>query len=455
MTQEQRPPQEFLDWLDANYSWGDANKWRVNQTGIWSAYGSTWANDPVFQHWTQYTPEGQQYFGQQPAQRQAQLESELQKATSPQQLNTMLFEFEDAGEITEEQGAGYYDQFYDQSLSNLTSSLPEGGMEYLNQYTSTQDLQDRLFRLGVDESTQDELYTLVRPDASEMELRKMGGVRAERLAEQEQLQYGKQVGKIQGENAVTQALEQVRNNPLVTKADLASIQPLIEEFKSTPYQAGLAEHVVGQLANVNQQAQAKSVREGQTAEAQLAFLNKPRTPPQRDLAGPMPGHPLESTISGIKYGEGTKLRSFIASGMGDVARETQGAREKWWASYNRKLRRAEEREGDTFKAESRRLTAQSEAYKKVAGSAPTSAYAGGTYYGPGGLAGIAQSAYERSQANLAGLDPADFGSGRPRGEVVPGEDPFLTAIKKKKWQPEYYRKAGTGLARSLTPSVRF
>lgn len=242
--------------------------------------------------------------------------------------------------------------------------------------------------------------------------------------------------------------------------EYAKYAPLMDEISRSPYLTEEDRQEVSHLPFFDQiqvlynrtqaaelEAQQRSVGEGQAAEALLAGLTR-REPEGLE----MPLIPAETKVAKqfleeTQLAPGTKLRSFIASQIPGIAQETRGARAEWW----RRLQEPEEE--PTLESEQARRRAGMAKWARIGEVAPTAEVAGGVYYGPGGLRAIAERAYQGAQASLAGLRPEDFPKGMP--EPYTGEDPFLKALRRKKFMPEYYRQPGAGLARALTPAVRF
>lgn len=195
--------------------------------------------------------------------------------------------------------------------------------------------------------------------------------------------------------------------------------------------------------------------EGQTADALLASLNK-RPTQEREGLPPITGEGdiLKSFLTSTGLGKGTKLRRFIASEAEDMASGVRASRLAWW----KKMHEPEEEEA-TFESEQTRLQGEADRWKRIASAAPSSKIAGvgkeGTYYGPGGLKGIAEEAAARAFDKLYALKPGDFPTPSPGRVGVTAEDPFKKALRRKDFRASYFRQPGAGLARSLTPAARF
>ncbi len=351
---------------------------------------------------------------------------------------------------------------------------------YLEQYISNVDLANRLSNLVsqnlLDEAMAGSLYNSIlgRSPISEAkalaEAKSYGfGIEEAQLAyDQAQAILDKQAGmyiragsgrnltaqgKAQADREkragdLTEALNYTYNNPLIKPDDL--VKAGITREAGEAFLSGQPSDIVNRLTTLNQQFQEKSNAEGQTAEALLAGLNKPRTKESYELPAIPEELPIaKSFLQGTGYGEGTKLRGFIADEIPDIAQEQRKNREAWWKALNTPAT-----EPTTYGSEQERYRAEAENWGNVAAAAPSSEYAGGTYYGTGGLKAIAEQAYKSAQERLSGLRPEDYSAGMPNTEV-PGEDPLVAALKRRKFISEYYRQPGTGLVPRLQPSARW
>lgn len=217
----------------------------------------------------------------------------------------------------------------------------------------------------------------------------------------------------------------------------------------------------------------KQRSEGQTADALMAMLNRreitgvPRLTRIEGLTGerfydmtgerpferpPIPSEfPIaESALKATGYGEGTKLRNFIASQIAETTERMRPERKAWWE----RMTAPPPPEEQTYEDALASLTATAEKWQAVAGVAPSSEVAGGTAYGPGGLKAIAEQVYADTQKRIAGLDPGLYGTRTPY--VRPEEeDPLVAALKKRRFSEEYYRLPGTGTVPRLQRAVRF
>ena len=132
-----------------------------------------------------------------------------------------------------------------------------------------------------------------------------------------------------------------------------------------------------------------------------------------------------------------------------MARDLVSERQAWWERMN-----PEPDTTQTFEDVQGALQEEANKWQGIAAVAPTSEVTAGTVWGPGGLAGIANQAYQEATKRLGALNPADFGT-RTQRQVVPEEDPLVKALKQRNFLADYYRTPRTGLSPRLTPSVRF
>jgi len=162
----------------------------------------------------------------------------------------------------------------------------------------------------------------------------------------------------------------------------------------------------------------KGLREEQAGRAFIAGLGEP-VERRRRPGIPGAGAEVEGYLEGTGLAEGSRLRSYIQSQMGDVVSGVAGERKRWWD-------RATAPEPTTYEDEVGRITREGEKWGRIAQTAPTSEYAGGTYFGVGGLAASAQRAFETSQRNLAQLEPFEAEKPEPAGE-----DPLIAELGRK------------------------
>lgn len=257
------------------------------------------------------------------------------------------------------------------------------------------------------------------------------------------------------EQKLSQVWEQLSRQPLT-----APYLKDITETEVEAYLTGQSDNLLNKMsgiweeANLAQRAQSKEAREAKRADvalAGIAELGKP--PPKEEFVRPaMPGTEkvIKSFLGETGLAKGTKLRSFLAGQIiPGVLEETRGARERWWQRMH-----PEPVHEEDYTATKARLQEQARGWANLAWGprASTEEVLGGTYWGPGGLAGRAETSYRAVLRHLGKLRPEDFDY-----EPAPatGPDPLIAALKKKKFRPEYYRQPGAGLVRALTPAVRY
>lgn len=449
-----RPPQKFLDWLDANYGWNEANRWKLSH-----AWGTGWQTDPVFLFWETEIPEGQQF---------QQLPQTLQGIPGAENLDDYLFNLINQGVLSQEESDAFYEEYADnaQMLVEGTNYLDYLGAtpeikQFITGYTSKNDLADRLNQLKLDDVTFDNLYKTLLGQETETGLA-MRGAQGRSVADQQKLQEQLEKGEMaplkreraQYYQALNPALQQTWDNPLVRREEMAPLLQNLEQFQGVDiYDPRNAGQVSSFLKNLNTLAAQRGEREEQANKALLAGLGENRLSRQLaeavmpSAAKAIPGERgvFESFISGTGLGEGTKLRNFITSEAGDIAGNLREERQKWWERMNAP-------EPETFEEAQSRAQQEANRWKMIAGSASSATYTGRTFWGEGGLAGIAQKAYEDALGAGARLKPEDFGRPEPR---VAEEDPFAMALRKRKFQQEYYRQPGTGIVSRLSPSIKF
>ena len=194
--------------------------------------------------------------------------------------------------------------------------------------------------------------------------------------------------------------------------------------------------------------------EGQQATALVNALNRPRGSVYNLPEWIRKPMPEASTITepfalSTNLPTGSRLQQYIESQIPDIVRNTRKAREDWWKEMH-----PESTEEDTYEGTQSRLAGEASRLRGVAESGSTAEYAGGTYFGEGGIAGVAQKLLDSTLNKLSGLSPQDYGT-PSRAIIGKLEDPLTKALREKDFRAGYYRQAGTGLRGSLTPSARF
>ena len=258
----------------------------------------------------------------------------------------------------------------------------------------------------------------------------------------------------QREEALSQTWESFSKNPIT-----APYLKDISETEIEAYLSGQSNELMSTLSRIREEAyetrrvQTREAKEAQRAEAFFAGLEelgKP-APEEERQRPPMPSGEkvVKSFLKETGLAKGTKLRSFLAGEfIPEVFEATKVAREAWW----RRMHPRREEEED-FAARTAHLQEEARRWAGLAWgprAAPEAEVSGGVYYGPGGLRGVAERAYRHALETLGGMEEGDE-------EEVPEirPDPLIAALRKEKFRPAYYRGAGTGLVRALTPAVRY
>ena len=314
----------------------------------------------------------------------------------------------------------YYEQYA--PIVDYTGYLGGDDLKkYLSGAVSKNDLADKIMALETDDDTKNKLYqsAVTQPDWA------MRGATGRVLSQQEKEQREK--SKYQEE--LSYKLQDIYNNPLITKEDLAT------KFGKP------AESLLGLPA----MAKERALGQEQAGRAYLSGL-KGITRDVKEIPRMEPAYDIAKTyLEGTGLAPGTRLRGFIESQIPETYEETRAARSQWWQRMNQPA-------PETYGDEVARLTAERDKWGQISQTAPGSEYTSSTYWGPGGLAGIASQAVEYAKSNLARLRPGDFEAYRAPKEE---EDPFQKALREKNWKAAYYRQPGTGLGGRLTPSLRF
>lgn len=397
----ERPPDEFMAWLEKNYSWVDVWAWKQNnQVGI------GWKSDPVFEYWSKKVYPLSQYPGveikpsfttlkpsdevkQKPV--SANVTASAASATDiPKEIKANLDNLLKKGKITPEQ--------YNQYLENFGG----GGLSSIGRY----ELQQRL----------------------------------------------------------DTALKAIFNNPYIPESEKSALmssegQKLQEAYLSGKQKENLEEYLDAMYAR-GVALYEKSVEKERSYNARLDNMGRPNVndmepwelpplPAERKVSTPF----LEST----GLASGTRLRSYIAGEIDKIRENVRPEREEWWGKINAPSDRAK----PSLESVEGQLTEESDVWGNMAKSgAPATEWLGNTYWGEGGLQKFAEQAYARARRKLGELNTEDFPDAEALAQdkpPAPPEDPFVLALRKrqKTFKPEYFRQPGTGLFPRLTPSVHF
>ena len=434
---------DFLEWLFANYTEEEALTELSRIRKEYALGRKPLETNQVYLYWQQYV----QPQGAQPDQQGAPvpafpygddkaIDSLLRGQGSLDDLENLLMGWLGNGKITQEEVQTLFDKYSLIIDPYTTLGLSDEVKAELSTYNSRDDLATRIFSLpGIDKATASEIYNAILAGSTpeDLAIRKaQGGIAAEQFKQEQRLKQERS----QYQQELAPALNYISNSPYTTQRDLTNLR----ENVNNP---DVVNSILTSIAGRQQGAERRGAAEDQAGRAFIAGLNKP-VAPQTDRTPPLP-----APVSGTGYGEGTRLRSFIEGEVSKTAQDTQQARMDWWKRIN-----PSGGAGKTFEGERDRITAEMNKWQQIAGSAP-STYGAGGIYNEGGLAGIAQGAYERSKANLAKLSPEQFGDQEPEPVGPQEEDPFLTALKKRNFRAEYFRQPGTGISSRYAPSVRY
>ena len=327
--------------------------------------------------------------------------------TSLEELEKALSEWVAKGVFTREAAADIYD-VYGPTIDPLTYyNVSEDTREYLNQWSSSQDLADRLLRVGIqDENILESIHTHIMKVATPggKALRGAAGAnRAEVLAQQQK--ELKQAEALKAARAdrwqqLSQAVAYSMDNPNLSLEDVARINtPMAQEA----FLSGESDAIMRQLGELNDYgAKRAAVSQGKGDQLSQALIESIKRIPREEGAGAAPPIPsgmgaIESFVGGLPYAQGTNLRNYLQSQIGDVVSQTQGAREDWWKRVNAPL--------PVPGGDREILKRELEAWGNIAATAPTEESIGHTYWGKGGLAAIAERAMGTIRGRMATPPP--------------------------------------------------
>lgn len=374
----------------------------------------------------------------------------LKQATSLAELEQIIGEAIQMGVIPFLAGDAVYDNYAVQvsPVEHLYKlGVPEKDVISLLSYTDKGDLARRINALNLPST-----FPGIDPDALYggllgAETGYGSALRGEAVSQIREQQRQRQAFQQQESRAApgrAQALTEIYNSPYITQQDMTQYRDLpVDDF------INVLQAISNQRAS-QAERRPELRRLSSESEGFLRAMNIPPYSTEERARPPLPsGEPLvEGAIKGIGYGAGTKLRSYFESQIPGIAGGVQEARQKWWEEMHPK-------EPETYEDAMGKLRAREKQLGALAGSASTGAIYGGSYYGEGGPAALAQHALERIQGDIAGLRPGDFPSGTR--QIEQKEDPLKVALRnlQGRYKPEYYRRPGTGLGGSLTPSLKF
>jgi len=281
-----RIPQEFLDWLEANYNWAEVYSWK--QMHRW---GTQWQTDPVFQYWA---------------------------------ANVSPIAYPTA------RGLG---QFPERGIPPTPKTLASDNV------TEIQNIRDKLERAAdTDNATEVQLRLKQLVDYGDM-------TKADAnyyynsifppLPEPESplTTRERQLGLEEAKNAVLWS-------PWVPETDKQMIKGEEGQKLEKSYLAGESKDFMDVLANMYNRAQTtekeywskKTEREAFQAQKEATKYQMQGIPPkpQRE-ALPSLEEPVEQYVEKAGLGQGTKLRQYLETAfLPSIAQETAQARSKWW-----------------------------------------------------------------------------------------------------------------------------
>jgi len=445
-------PEEFIFWLTSNYTPEQVRSWGQE---VLSAGGELWKNNDVFLYWQQYKS---------PEAKQQQLTDNLGQQVGEDALWEYLQDYQKESGVSDFELEDLFFQYQEQANYNKENYLaligmPEDVKADLESYTSVNDLNDRLSRLNLDPQTASYVYEAIRPDMTDTERRNLGvNLRAARVREQEAQQEGADE-RSKYQQALAPALSKIANSKFTTPEDLTNLRENVDNPAVVNNILDILDYRE-RKAELTQKIEGE--REGQHAEALLRGsqqgirFDQPQA--EKFERPPIPGVTslLESEYKKSNLGEGTKLSEFLASELVKTTEATRGERQAWWERMNPEPE--EPGRVKTYRDEQSRIMAERDRWSQIAQTAPTSTVAGGTYYGEGGLAAIAQNAYETSVRNLSKMEPEDYAEEEePKKRIALEEDPLVAALRgvRQSYRSKYFRQPGTGIVNRLSPSVKY
>ena len=438
-TEEQ---QEFLNWLAETYNldW----TWLQAPAVLWRYRKSALTNDPHYQYWAKYV-------------------KKVEPAPTPQWDATMEAEAEKA----------------------LSQATPEQAEELLRGWAKNAPM------LGISQEQLDAYWkTYVAPSKFDMDraLKELEGAtvkEAERimqgwidegLVNQEQVDYAGKWYFQDKKNKLEQAYWGLGRYP-ETKELLKGVSPdeegaylegksndLLDKLSGFYEQANVVRREEWGKGVEERRASVKEAQEAQRAQAALGGIAElGRVPPKEKFVRPALPEAEEITkpfVEETGLGKGTRLMSFLEGEfIPEILKETKGAREEWWRKMHPEPEGGKDIEGQIaqLQEEARRWAGLAWGSR----AAPETDVSGGVFYGPGGLRNVAEQAYRGALRQLGErMSEQEMGRGGDGGgehpePLRPGPDPLIAALRKKKYMPEYYRGAGTGLVSRLTPAIRY
>lgn len=479
-------PKEFLEWYRKTYGEEAYAAFRKTHSGLRM---SAWWNTPEYLYWKQNV-----------APIQAK-DVEIAEGASPEEAESVLTSLVTSGRIREEDAYNYlvgrfpgvyepeepFDPYTaeenlkaartQEEAEEILGSLvehrdwtPKKAQDYLDTwfpYPRVQQLQEATTRQEAESVLQSYVADrTMSPKDVQSYLNEWFPEPKEPISPLERRERTIQVG---------QSVQAILSNPYATPEDRALFGSAEWRKLYEGYLSGEDNQVVGILKGINQRAQGLQTRatdyqnlvekQAEQVEAGRAIrvlgglgrTSLPETTPKQ--IPPMPGTEGVTTpiVAETGLAEGSRLRQFLEGKViPETIAETRTGREAWWQSVNQPQQVGI---GDNLQ----QLRMDVARWGKIAGEKlPAETEVGGIYYGTGGLKGIAERTYQRGQEMLGQLTTEATGQAEQaarEGYPVrkPPPDPLIASLQErmKTWKPEYYRGAGTGLRRALTPSVRY
>jgi hypothetical protein len=460
MTQQRKPPAQFLDWLEKTYGWWAARSWRLNN----QVRAIDFLSDPYYQQWLQVTTAP----GSSTKSDTENIKGRLSSVVGLKALEAIVDQLDAAGYIKDdEQYASLYLKYAPIAVENEKKSkeafdrnylerigLPPDVREYIKGFTDYDDLADRLRNVeGLDDNARADIYDnwLKTDRDSDMAIRETN---ASYLEGQSKEQKGN-IPEIARKNQYLTSLQPYWN--YLTPEE----QGLIQQYSTT--ELSQMNYDFGDIAK--QRAKVAMSQGEQRSQGALSAFGGAAG--QKSSGGTLnisddvfrqfrsgagaTTLPAEVT----KYAPGTRLRSFLESESAPQPGISQQS-ENWWNKVSQpnlgRLSRTER------EAQAENLLGLSQTLSKET-------TLGNTYWGEGGPAAVAMSAYEALTKELAneagsGTSYAEPGEGMGEGETERMGRGSGAKHTKKPYQPrdliaEYYQRPGTGISSRLVPAIRF
>ncbi len=351
---------------------------------------------------------------------------ELDQTTSMNEVGAILAERVKQKEITPDQ-AGELENQYILKYSGFIS-LPREWQAYLSGFTSSNDLADRLNQMGLPAEAATPIYSaLIQTGDSVSQALRASASRQQQdqLQAETKLSAGRDYMPGPGVTPAWSGERDITSPELIAQEDLnqANLLRTQDWLKQ--------EAVTNPFSQRNMSLdRLKRQREGQTADALMNLVNQPLmgTPAPPKAIPNMPDYAGIYEPFLKKFEGNPNFQNYIRSQLSDIAQKTRQSRQDWWVGQNTPARAV-----PTYGGELDRLNAEANRWGAVAEAAPSSAYAGNTYYGEGGLQAIAAGGRDLASGRLADLQAlgeAGYAAqeGAPEDPAPKREDPFAAYL---------------------------